>query len=38
MCPNCYGYRFNRDSQEVIAQARLLASREQQSVIADDLS
>jgi len=38
MCPNCYGYRFNPDPAAVIEQAKLLASREQQSVIADDLT
>ncbi len=38
MCPNCYGYRFNPDPAAVIEQAKLLGSREQQSVIADDLS
>jgi hypothetical protein len=36
-CPNCFGYRFNDERQAVIAQARLLGSREQTSVIADDL-
>lgn len=37
-CPNCYGYRFNEDPAAVVEQAKLLASRAQQSVIADDLS
>ena len=36
-CPNCYGYRFNEDRQDVIAQAHLLGSREQTSVVAEDL-
>jgi hypothetical protein len=36
-CPNCNGYRFNEDPQAVVEQARLLGSREQQSVIAEDL-
>jgi len=36
-CPNCHGYRFNDDPEAVVAQARLLASRAQTSVIADDL-
>ena len=36
-CPNCHGYRFNDDAAAVVAQARLLASRAQTSVIADDL-
>lgn len=37
ICPNCYGYRFNTDPQAVVAQATLLASREQTSVIHEDL-
>jgi hypothetical protein len=36
-CPNCNGYRFNEEAEAVIEQARLLGSREQQSVIAEDL-
>ena len=36
-CPNCYGYRFNEDRQDIIAQAQLLGSREQTSVVAEDL-
>ena len=36
-CPNCYGYRFNDDRQDVVAQAHLLGSREQTSVVAEDL-
>jgi hypothetical protein len=36
-CPNCHGYRFNEDAAAVIAQAQLLAGREQTSVIAEDL-
>jgi hypothetical protein len=37
ICPNCYGYRFNADPNAVIAQATLLASREQTSVVQEDL-
>ena len=37
MCPNCNGYRFDDDSDAVIAQARLLGSREQTSVREEDL-
>ena len=37
ICPNCYGYRFDADASAVVAQATLLASREQTSVSADDL-
>ena len=37
-CPNCYGYRFDDDRQAVIDQALLLGSREQTSVVADDLT
>lgn len=36
-CPNCHGYRFNSDPQEIIAHARSLASRPQTSVTAADL-
>ena len=36
-CPNCHGYRFNEQPEAVVEQARLLASRAQTSVIADDL-
>jgi hypothetical protein len=37
-CPNCHGYRFDEAPERVIEQARLLASRPQQSVTAQDLS
>ena len=37
ICPNCYGYRFTGDEHAVIAQAQLLASREQATVTAQDL-
>ena len=37
ICPNCYGYRFNEESGAVIEQAKLLGTREQTSVIAQDL-
>ena len=36
-CPNCYGYRFDEDEARVIEQARVLGSREQRSVTAEDL-
>lgn len=36
-CPNCHGYRFDGDAECVVAQARVLASRPQQSVTAADL-
>lgn len=36
-CPNCSGYRFNDSRQDIVAQARLLGSREQTSVAAEDL-
>jgi hypothetical protein len=38
ICPNCHSYRFDPSSERVILQARLLGSREQTSVTADDLS
>jgi Zn finger protein HypA/HybF involved in hydrogenase expression len=36
-CPNCNGYRFNLDEDEIVAQAKLLASRPQTSVTESDL-
>ncbi|MCX6967503.1 MAG: hypothetical protein NTZ46_06935 [Verrucomicrobia bacterium] len=36
-CPNCHGYRFDEKAESVVEQARLLASRAQTSVIAEDL-
>ncbi|MEI6560949.1 MAG: hypothetical protein WCO68_02575 [Verrucomicrobiota bacterium] len=36
-CPNCHGYRFDEAPASVVKQARLLASRAQTSVVADDL-
>lgn len=36
-CPNCHGYRFDSHPDAVVSQARLLASRAQTSVVADDL-
>lgn len=36
-CPNCHGYRFNDDPAEVASHAKLLASRPQTSVTAEDL-
>jgi hypothetical protein len=37
LCPNCHSYRFDAAPQRVIEQARILGSREQRSVTADDL-
>ena len=37
MCPNCNGYRFDEDSEAVVAQATLLGSREQTSVREEDM-
>lgn len=36
-CPKCSGYRFDAGRPAVVAQARLLASRAQTSVAAEDL-
>jgi Zn finger protein HypA/HybF involved in hydrogenase expression len=36
-CPNCQGYRFELDEQQIIAQARLLASRPQTTVTEWDM-
>ena len=37
-CPNCHGYRFDETAAAVIQQARWLATRQQTSVSADDLT
>lgn len=37
LCPNCHSYRFDASAPRVVAQARLLGSREQRSVTAEDL-
>lgn len=37
LCPNCHSYRFDASPERVVFQARLLGSREQTSVTADDL-
>lgn len=37
ICPNCHSYRFETDESEVVAQAKALSSREQNSVVAEDL-
>jgi Zn finger protein HypA/HybF involved in hydrogenase expression len=36
-CPNCHGYRFNLEEDEIIAQAKVLASRPQTSVTESDM-
>ena len=36
-CPNCNGYQFDPSPEAVIAQAKILATREQTSVAAQDL-
>lgn len=38
LCPNCHSFRFENSPQRVIEQARLLGTREQRSVTAEDLS
>lgn len=38
LCPNCHSFRFENSPDRVIEQARILGSREQQSVTAEDLS
>lgn len=37
LCPNCHSYRFETSAERVVQQARILGSREQTSVTADDL-
>jgi hypothetical protein len=36
ICPNCHAYRFEEDKDLVIAQAKLLGSREKKTVLASD--
>jgi hypothetical protein len=36
-CPSCHGYRFIEDANVVIEQAKILGSREQRSVVTEDL-
>ncbi|MBV9392635.1 MAG: hypothetical protein JOY96_12170 [Verrucomicrobia bacterium] len=36
-CPSCHGYRFDEDPEAVIQQAKVLGSREQRSVLTEDL-
>lgn len=37
LCPNCHSFRFDATAQRVVQQARVLGSREQKSVTAEDL-
>ncbi|MCB1205798.1 MAG: hypothetical protein KDN18_16165 [Verrucomicrobiae bacterium] len=37
ICPNCHAYRFECDETLVVDQARALSTREQNSVVAEDL-
>jgi Zn finger protein HypA/HybF involved in hydrogenase expression len=36
-CPSCHGYRFNDGPELVIAQAKVLGSREKTGVLSEDL-
>lgn len=38
ICPNCHSFRFDPQAERVVEQAKLLGSREQQSVTSSDLS
>lgn len=37
ICPNCHSYRYETGENQVVRQAHLLSSREQHSVVAEDL-
>lgn len=37
LCPNCHSYRFEAGQKQVVAQAKALSTREQNSVVAEDL-
>ncbi|MEM7147799.1 MAG: hypothetical protein AAF591_22040 [Verrucomicrobiota bacterium] len=36
LCPNCHAYRFETEEKLIVAQAKLLGSREKQTVLASD--
>jgi rRNA maturation endonuclease Nob1 len=36
-CPSCHGYRFNSEPAVIVAQAKILGSRERTSVLSEDL-
>jgi Zn finger protein HypA/HybF involved in hydrogenase expression len=36
-CPNCHGYRFDLDANQIVAHAKMLASRPQTSVTESDM-
>lgn len=38
ICPNCHSFRFDEDRESVVSHAKILGSREQQSVTAEDLT
>jgi|TARA_B100001093_G_C26820679_1_gene1011743 hypothetical protein len=38
ICPNCHAYRFEVDADLVVAQAKALSTREQNSVVAEDFT
>ncbi len=37
ICPNCHSYRYQSEENYVVNQAKALSSREQNSVVAEDL-
>lgn len=37
ICPNCHSYRYQGNEEFVVAQAKALSTREQNSVVAEDL-
>ena len=37
ICPSCHSYRFNDDTEEVIAHTEIISRKEQCSVTKDDL-
>jgi hypothetical protein len=38
ICPNCHAYRFECDGERVVEQAKALSTRQQNSVVAEDLA
>lgn len=37
ICPNCHSYRYKCNAEYVVNQAKYLSTREQNSVVAEDL-
>lgn len=38
ICPNCHAYRYELEADFVVAHAQFLSTREQNSVVAEDMN